>query len=116
MIISPTLMPMRKTIRRSSGFAALRLPRGQLDRHRTFESIYHAGELDQRPVTHKLDSAAAVFSDLWIDQLLALCAKLGKRARLIGRHQSAVANNISGKDCRKSPLDAFGRYCSFPLF
>ena len=42
----------------------------RLNCYRTFQSVYHAGELDQRPVTHKLDGTATVFSDFWIDQSL----------------------------------------------
>ena len=52
-------------------FWGIAFAHSQLNCHGTFESVYHAGELNQRAVTHKLDGTATVFSDFWIDQLPA---------------------------------------------
>ena len=69
-------------------FVGARLACGHavLPGHRAGDSFHHAGELDQQPVAHELDDAAAVIGD---ERLQVLSAQLGdtpKRPRLIRTH------------------------------
>ena len=57
---SPRLMPMRSTMRRSSGSAALASRHLLLKLQRRFDRVHRAGELDQHPVAHHLDDAPAM--------------------------------------------------------
>ena len=67
MMMSPTLMPMRNSIRRSGGTCRVALGHPALDIDRAAYRVDDAGELDQHAVAGRLNDAAAVLRDLRID-------------------------------------------------
>jgi hypothetical protein len=49
---------------------------------------------------------ASVFSDLGIDQFVAVRFQLSKGSLFVNAHQSAVASNVGRQNGGKPPLDA----------
>ena len=89
---------MRNAMRRSSGSSAWRSATPVLDRGRALDRIDHARELDQHAIAHQLDDAAVVLGDLRLDEVLAQRLEARVRARLVGRHQPAVADDVRSQD------------------
>jgi hypothetical protein len=64
---------------------------------------------------YELDSAAAVLRGFQFEKLLALGFERGEGARFVLAHESAVADDVGGKDRRKPTfLALFHRNPSFP--
>src|SRR6478752_5334368 len=70
LMMSPTLMPMRNSIRFSGGTSAL---------HR----VYRACELHQHAVASRLDDVSSALLYLGIAKLAAMLFQLSKRALLV---------------------------------
>ena len=66
--------------------------------------IDDAVEFDQHAVARGLDDAAAILGDGRIDQLDPMGLQTGERPRLVGLHQPAKADHVSGKDRREPSL------------
>ena len=80
--------------------SALRHALLQLDR--AADGVDHTGELDQRAVAHELDDAAVVLGDLRLDEVPAQGLERGERARLVGRHEPRVADDVRS-EYRRQP-------------
>ena len=104
--MSPTLMPMRNSMRRSGGNAALLFGHRRLHLGRASERVDDAGELDQEAVAGRLDDAAAMAGDLRIDHLGAERLEPAERAFLVGLDQPRVAGDIGREDRREPTFDA----------
>src|SRR5205085_8641855 len=65
----------------------------------------HARELDQDAVAGRLDDAALVLGDLWVDQFAAMGSKPRESAGFVLAHHAAVAGDIGGENGRKPALD-----------
>ena len=114
-MMSPTLMPMRNSIRRSSETSAL-LGHAALDFHGAAHRIDGACKLNQGTVTRGLDDAAAMLRDLGIDDFAPVRLECSKRAFLVEAHQPAVAGDIGSKDGCQPPFDTrFGHKDRPPL-
>ena len=55
---------------------------------RAFDRVNHAGELDERAVTHQLDDSAVVASDSGVDQLFPMGLEHAKHTHLISLHEA----------------------------
>src|SRR6516162_5308365 len=64
----------------------------------TSEGVDDAGELDQKSVAGRLNDAAAMDSDPWIDYLGAERLKPAERALLVGLDQTRITGDIGRKD------------------
>ncbi len=49
-------------------------------------------------VAGRLDQTPAIFSDLGVDQFLAISILTGERPGFVGRHETAVADHVGGKN------------------
>ena len=76
-----------------------------LDFHGALHRLDHAGILDEQPVAHLLDDAAAVLRDRAIDQRFAVRLEARQRADLIDAHEPAIAHHIGGQDGGQPALD-----------
>ena len=95
-------------MRRSSGSSAWRSADAGLDRRGAFDRIDHAAELDQGAIAHQLGDAAVVLGDLRFDEVLAQRLEARVRARLVGRHQPAVADDVRSQDRGEPARHQFG--------
>ena len=68
-MMSPRLMPMRNSMRRSSAHVGIALAHAALDLGGAGDRVHHARELDQHAVAGQLDDAALVLGDPGVDQL-----------------------------------------------
>jgi hypothetical protein len=84
------------------------LGHGTLDVGRRQHRLDHARELDQGAIAGELDDAARVVGDPRLDQLLTQRLEPGVRARLVGLHQPAVADHVSGQNRCELAFDAWG--------
>jgi hypothetical protein len=76
-------------------------PRGAtLNVYRALNRIDDAAELDQEPIAHGFDEAAPMFVNCRVNNRVELIIETGARSCLIVSHESAVADDIGGKDCR----------------
>jgi hypothetical protein len=73
---------------------------------RATQRIDDAGELDQEPVTGRLDDAAPMARDLRVYHLGAQRLKPAERAFLVGFDQARVAYDIGREDRREPTFDA----------
>ena len=103
-MMSPRLTPTRKTIRWSSGVAALRsaMPAA---RDGAGDRLDDARELDQDAVAGGLDDAALVLGDVRIDQVAAMRLEPRQGAGFVLAHQPAVAGDIGGENGREPAFD-----------
>ena len=92
-MMSPTLMPIRNSIRRSCGTSALR-PQCALDLDGTAYRSYRARELHQQPITGDPDNSASVLRYLGRDKFAPMCLPLGERAFLVSTDKPTVASYI----------------------
>ncbi len=90
------LMPMRNSIWRSSGIAALRLPHQNLNFNRKGGGFNDAGKLHQRAVPHQFDDAAVVLGSFRVNQLCTMCLECRQRAHFVLTHKAAVADHVGG--------------------
>ena len=104
MMMSPTLMPMRNSMRRPAGAAALgdHLP---LQLNGTAHRVNDAGELDQEPIAGGLDDAAAVLGDLRVAELASDRPQCGEGTLLVRFRQPRVAGDIGRQDRREPTFD-----------
>jgi hypothetical protein len=84
----------------TGGHAALHVERAS-------HGIDRACELDQHPVTGRLDDAPTMLGDFRIDKLPSARLQLGERAFFICAHEAAISRDIRREDGRQPPLDAF---------
>ena len=106
MIISPTCIPMRNSIRDPRGTRKSQCGHRSLDFRGTTSRVHHACEFDQQPVTRGLDNAAHVGGYRGVDQGFSDRFKTSQRAFLVSSHQTAIAGNIRRQDSRKPTLHA----------
>ena len=86
-----------------------------LDLDRALHGVDYAGELDQRAIAHQLDDASVV---LTISGSMNSRRSALRRACVpcfVGRHHSAVADDVGSQDRRQLALDAFGLQKKLPL-
>jgi hypothetical protein len=72
--------------------------------YRAARGVDDARELDQEPVTGRLDDPAMMLSDLRIDQLPTMRLQAFKRAFLVASHQARVASNVGRQDGCQPPI------------
>src|SRR5215469_4065706 len=95
---SPRLIPMRSTMRLSSGspaFAAS-MPSCRTTEHP--DGIHDAGELDQYAIAQELDDPSMVFANQWLEDFRAAGLEGGQRSSLVRLHKPAVADHIRGQN------------------
>jgi len=63
-----------------------------------------AGELDQEPVTHRVEQPSGVLCDMWLDDLRPQCFELSQGSSLVVAHELRVADHIGYQDCGKAAL------------
>ena len=108
MMMSPTWMPMRNSIRISAARPHSALPcRAGLQRRS--DRIDDARELDQHAVAGRLDDAAAMRGDGGIDEVLPDRLEPGQRAFLVDAHETAVAGDIRRQHRCQSPFHPLAR-------
>ena len=78
---------------------------GALHRKGAVYSIDHAAELDNGTVADQLDDAAVVGGDGWAEDGLSVPLQSSQRARLVGPHQSRIADHVSNENGSKPPFD-----------
>ena len=100
---SPRWMPVRTSMRRSGGTAALRSTSPFVDLDRAADRLDHAAELDDHPVAHPLDDPPAMGLDGRIEQFAAERAHPRQRRLLVGAGQAAVADDVGDQDRRDFP-------------
>jgi hypothetical protein len=93
-MMSPTLIPIRNAMRRSSGRASLRLLISRCNLDRASHCIHHARELDQETVADGFDDAAAVLGDPGVADFAPRCTQGRESALLILAHQPRIAGDI----------------------
>ena len=111
MMMSPRLMPMRNSMRRSGGTLGVALGHAALDLDRAAHRVDDAGELDQQAVAGDLDDAAAMLRDLGVDELAPNFLQSGEGSFFIDAHQAGIAGHVGGQDRRQTPLDPFLCHC-----
>jgi hypothetical protein len=79
------------------------------------QGVDHARELDQSAIAHQFDDATVTGGDRGLDEVPSERLQSGVGARLVARHQPAVADHVGGQDRRQSALDAFGLQKKLPL-
>jgi hypothetical protein len=66
--------------------------------NRTLESFDHAGKFEQQAVTHRLDDAPMMLTDLGPNQFFAMRFLAGDRPLLVLSHEATVADHIDRED------------------
>ena len=103
-ITSPTLMPMRNHIRRSSARVSVGLGNIMLDLDGAFYGGKNAAELGKYAVAGGAADPTAMLYDERIGDG-PMSRKCCQRAFLIEAHQGAIALDIGGKDCDEFSLE-----------
>ena len=106
MMMSPTWMPMRNSIRLVLRHVGILLGHAALDLDGASHRIDGAGELDQHAVAGGLDDASAMLGDGGIEKRLSGGLQAGQRAFFVHTHQAAVSGDIRRQNCRKPPFHA----------
>ena len=83
------------------GQLALALGDAPLHLDRALHRLDHARELHERAVAHQLDDAAVQPGHERPDEVCLKGLQAGMRPRLVGRHEPAVADHVSGQDRRQ---------------
>ena len=60
------------------------------------DRVDDAREFRQHPVAGRLDDAAVMLADLWVDELAAMRLEAFVRSFLVRAHQTRVARHIGG--------------------
>jgi hypothetical protein len=97
--MSPTLMPMRNSMRLSTG-TGIALSHGVLHLCGTAHRVEGTSELRQKSIPSGLNNTATVHSDLGVCKFVLYSLQFGERAFFVNAHQSRIACHIGGKDCR----------------
>ena len=71
---------------------------------RTLDRIHRAGELDQGAVAHKLDDAAVMRGDDWVEDLGSQRLKARQSAGLVGPHEPRIADRVGAQNRSKPTL------------
>jgi hypothetical protein len=100
--MSPTLMPMRKSMRLSTASGALLSAIAAWISGRAAQGVDNAGELDQQPVAGCLDKAAAVLGDFRIEEFATQRSEAFEGAALVSADQPRIAGHIGGEDRRET--------------
>src|SRR6266851_870675 len=103
MMMSPTLMPIRKSIRSSGALPELRsaMPRCTSTAQRTAST------------TLGLDDPAPVLRDLPVDELPPVRLQFRQSGAVVAAHEARIARHIGAYDRRQSPL--IPRHSKIPL-
>ena len=96
-MMSPTLMPMRNSMRRPPARRRCARPCRAASRWRTAPHRRRC-ELDQHPVAGGLDDAAVVLRDRRIEEFTSVGVQPRQRAFLVDAHQPAVADDVGRED------------------
>ena len=91
--------PLRRAFIRRRGTAALH-------RKRAVYGIDHAAELDDGAIADQLHDAAVVGGDGWVEDGLSVPLQSSQSARLVGSHQSRIADHIGREDRRQFAVNA----------
>src|SRR5690348_8891068 len=78
-----------------------------LDRKCAVDGIDYASELNDGAIANQLDDAALVGGDRRLKDRLPVLLQGSERARLVGRHQSGIADDVGREDGCQFPVDAF---------
>src|SRR6516225_9909030 len=105
-ITSPWWMPTRNSMRLSWGDVRIPLGHPTLHLHGTAERVHDTRELDEEAVSGGLHDPTTVLGDFWIHESAAVLLQPSERTFLVGRHETTVANDISGQDGCKPTLYA----------
>src|SRR5262249_10921358 len=65
---------------------------------RAAQRVHHTAELDEQPVAGGLDEAAAMFGDLWIQELATQCSETFWAAAPTGAGRPGTPRHIGGED------------------
>lgn len=75
---------------------------GLLQQRGTFDRVDYARELGQQAVAHEFENATVVLRNPRLEQSLEASPHAAKSAALVSLHQSAVADDVDGKDGGKA--------------
>ncbi len=106
MMMSPTLMPTRNSIRFAAGTSDVAVDHRTLELDGALHCCYDAGEFHQQAVAGDPDDATLVRLDLGIDERAPVRLPLGESAGIVRSHESTVARDIGHQDGREPPLHA----------
>ena len=81
---------------------------------RALHRVDDAGELDQHPIAHQLDDASMMLRDRGVDDFFAVRLEPGERSRLVGAHETAVADDVGAENSGESAFLALRGHGSFP--
>ena len=102
--MSPRLIPILNSIRRSCGHAFVPLGHHRLHSYRAFDRIDHRGKLKQHAVTRGLDDAATMLRHERIGDR-AVFAESAGGADLVEAHEPRIACDVSRDYCREPASD-----------
>src|SRR5260370_2399560 len=85
----------------------------KLHRHCAGDCLDDARKFDQDSVPGRLDDTAPVFGDLRINQFTAMRSEPSEGVGFVLAHESAVSDDIGGKNGREPTLDPLSAQC-FP--
>src|SRR6516164_1027850 len=92
-ITSPTLTPMRNSMRRFCGRAELRAPR-IVCTSTAQRTALTAAKLHEHAITGVLDDAAAIMADLRLDDLAPIGQQAEMSALLVGAREPRIADHV----------------------
>jgi len=76
--------------------------------HGAAKRVHDTSELHEEAVSSGLHDPTTVLGNFWVHESAAVALELGQRAFLVSRHETTVANDISGQDGCKPTLYALG--------
>src|SRR6516165_6224725 len=106
LMTSPTLIPMRNSIRRSGGTPGVSLFHLALHFDSTTHRINDTGEFEEQAISGGLNDTAPMFLDLGIGQLAAKRLQRGEGPLLVRSHQPRVAGHVGREDRGETAFDA----------
>src|SRR5262245_25890692 len=86
--------------------AGISLDHAVLDFNRTANSVDHAAELDDEPISHAFHDASVVYRYSRIDQVAAERPQPRQRAILVCTSKTAITDNIGSKEGGEAALNA----------
>src|SRR5690348_84959 len=100
-------MPMRKTIRRSSGTPALRSAIALLNFDSAINGVDHASTVNDCTVAGSFDHATVMDGDSGIGEIAAKGSQTRQTAVLIRSRQPGVPDHVRGQNGHQPSLRAF---------
>ena len=85
-----------------------------MDHDGTAHGVDDRGELDQHAVASRLEDAAAVLGDQWIDQFAPIAFEGGEGSFFVRAHQPRISGDVGAEDRRQPPLYPFLSHCAVP--